>query len=82
VSEQAVATAQKNTDETTIQYRQGLAKAIELTDAIATRYDAEVTLATAKLAMEQAYLNLRFALGLGPISEELPKVGKYDKRMR
>ena len=76
VAEQAVVTAQKNTDETTILYKQGLAKAIEVTDANATRYDAEVTLATAKLGMEQAYLNLRFDLGLGPVSDELPKVGK------
>lgn len=82
ISEQAVATAQKNTDETTILYKQGLAKAIEVTDANATRYDAEVSLATAKLGMEQAYLNLRFALGLGPVSDELPKVRAYDARIR
>jgi outer membrane protein TolC len=82
VSEQAVVTAQRNTDETTILYKQGLAKAIEVTDANSTRYDAEVTLATAKLGMEQAYLNLRFALGLGPVSDELPRVGNHDKRVR
>jgi outer membrane protein TolC len=81
VSEQAVVTAQKNTDETAILYKQGLAKAIELTDANASRYDAEATLATAKLAMEQSYLNLRFALGLGPVSDELPKVAKFNKRV-
>ncbi|HEY1586389.1 MAG TPA: TolC family protein, partial [Polyangia bacterium] len=82
VSEQAVVMAQKNTDETTILYKQGLAKAIEVTDANATRYDAEVTLATAKLGMEQAYLDVRFALGLGPVEDTLPKVGKYDKRTK
>jgi outer membrane protein TolC len=70
ISQQAVAAARKNTDETEILYKQGLAKAIELTDANASRYDAEVTLAQAKLGMEQAYLNLRFALGLGPVSDE------------
>jgi outer membrane protein TolC len=80
VSEQAVVMAQKNTDETAILYKQGLAKAIEVTDANATRYDAEVTLATAKLGMEQAYLNLRYALGLAPVEDALPKIGKYDKR--
>jgi outer membrane protein TolC len=79
VSEQAVVMAEKNTDETTILYKQGLAKAIEVTDANASRYDAEVTRATAKLGMEQAYLNLRFALGLGPISDELPTVGQVRK---
>ena len=82
VSEQAVVTAQKNTDETTILYQQGLAKAIEVTDANATRYDAEVTRATANLGMEQAYLNLRFALGLGPVSDDLPKAGAYDDEIR
>jgi outer membrane protein TolC len=82
VSEQAVVMAQKNTEETTILYKQGLAKAIEVTDANATRYDAEVTLATARLSMEQAYLNLRFALGLGPVEDAPPKVGTYDKRTK
>ena len=80
VSEQAVVTAQKNTEETAILYKQGLAKAIEVTDANASRYDADATLAVAKLGMEQAYLNLRFALGLSPISDELPKVGRFTKR--
>ncbi len=76
ISEQAVGSAQKNTDETAILYKQGLAKAIEVTDANASRYDAEVTRASAKLSMEQAYLNLRYTLGLGPLSDELPQVGK------
>jgi outer membrane protein TolC len=79
ISQQAVVSAQKNTDETEILYKQGLAKAIELTDANATRYDAEITLASAKLAMEQAYLNLRFALGLGPVSDEPPRVDAVPK---
>jgi len=47
--------------------------ALEVTDANAKRFDAEVSQASAKLSMEQAYLELRFALGLGPIDEELPK---------
>ena len=72
ISDEAVAMAQKNTEEAEILYKQGLAKAIELTDANASRYDAEVTRATAKLTMEQAYLNLRSALGLGPVSDDLP----------
>jgi outer membrane protein TolC len=76
IAESAVTTAQKNVDETAILYKQGLAKAIELTDANASRYDAEVSRATAKLEMEQAYLNLRFALGLGPLHDELPRVSK------
>lgn len=69
VTEEAVTAAQRSTDETEILYRQGLARAIELTDATARRFDAEVTRASAKLTMEQAYLELRFALGLGPVDD-------------
>jgi outer membrane protein TolC len=69
----AVTATQKLIDEEEILYRQGLARAIEVTTAIAQRFDAEVSQASAKLSMEQAYLELRFALGLGPIDEELPK---------
>ncbi len=69
VTEDAVAAAQKSVDETEILYRQGLARAIELTDANARRFDAEVSRASAKLTMEQAYLELRFALGYGPVDE-------------
>jgi outer membrane protein TolC len=71
--------AQRNTEETEILYQQGLARAIELTDANAQRYDAEVSRETARLAMEQAYLELRFALGLdpigGPIASAAPTAG-------
>lgn len=71
ITEEAVAAAQRNTSETEILYKQGLARAIELIDANARRFDAEVSRATAKLGMEQAYLELRFALGLGPVDELL-----------
>lgn len=69
ISEEAVAAAQRNTAETELLYKQGLARAIELIDANARRFDAEVSRATAKLAMEQAYLELRFALGLDPVDD-------------
>lgn len=70
IADAAVATAQRNVDETAILYKQGLARALEVTDANQTRFDAEVTRANAKLSMEQAYLQLRFVLGLDPISTE------------
>ncbi|MDB4944626.1 MAG: outer rane efflux protein [Labilithrix sp.] len=63
----------KLTEETDILYKQGLASALEVTDAISKRFDAEVSQASARLSMEQAYLELRYALGLGPIDEDLPK---------
>lgn len=69
IADDAIAAAQRSSEETEILYRQGLARAIELTDANARRYDAEVTRESAKLSMEQAYLELRYALGFGPIDE-------------
>src|SRR5262249_6623741 len=75
LAEEAVATAQRNNDETTILYKQGLARAIEVTDANATRFDAEVSLASAKLSMEQAYVQLRFVLGLDPIGTDTNAAG-------
>jgi len=68
-AEEAVTTAQKNTDETLILYKQGLAKAIEVNDANDKQFDAEVTRESAKLTMEQAYLDLRNALGFGPLDD-------------
>jgi len=59
----AATAAEKNTEETAILYKQGLAKAIEVNEA-------EVTRESAKLSMEQAYLDLRNALGFDPIDDE------------
>ncbi len=70
IADEAVTAAQQSVEETEILYRQGLARAIELTDANARRFDAEVNRAASKLTMEQAYLELRFALGFGPVDEE------------
>jgi outer membrane protein TolC len=70
-TDDAVTSAQKNTDETLILYKQGLARAIEVNDANDKQFEAEVTRETAKLAMEQAYLDLRNALGFGPLDEDV-----------
>ncbi len=70
-TDDAVTAAQRNTTETELLYKQGLARAIELIDANSKRFEAEVNRATAKLAMEQAYLELRFALGVGPVDDDL-----------
>lgn len=67
IADEAVRAAQVNSQETEILYQQGLARAIELVDANARRYEAEVSRETARLAMEQAYLELRYALGLDPV---------------
>jgi outer membrane protein TolC len=71
----AVVSAQKNTDETLILYKQGLAKAIEVNDANDKQFEAEVTQQSAKLQMEQAYLDLRNALGFGPLDEDAVPAG-------
>lgn len=73
IAGESLATAQKLVEEEEILYRQGLARALEVTTANSARFDAEVSRASAKLSMEQAYLDLRFALGLAPIDENLPK---------
>lgn len=72
IADEAIQVAQRGVDETQILYKQGLAKALELTDSVQRAFDAEVTRASAKLTMEQAYLELRFALGLGPIDDTQP----------
>lgn len=66
-AEQAVEAARRGADETNVLYKQGLAKAIELVDANLSRFDAEVGLAAAQLALRQAELDLRAALGQFPI---------------
>jgi outer membrane protein TolC len=66
-ADQSVVSSRKSAEETAVLYRQGLARAIELVDANLSRYDAEVAQAGAQLALRQAELDLRAALGLFPI---------------
>ncbi len=67
----AVTASQKNVEETSTLYRQGLATALELTDANDSRFEAEVNYAGAEFAMALAYLALREAMGLEPLGTEL-----------
>jgi outer membrane protein TolC len=71
VAADAVESSRKNVDETATLYRQGLAKAIELTDATDTRFAAELGYASAELSMALAYLALRQAMGLDPVGTDL-----------
>ena len=66
-AEEGVAAARLSAEESTTLYKQGLAKAIELVDANLSRFNAESALAAAQLALHQAELDLRAALGLFPI---------------
>jgi outer membrane protein TolC len=67
----AMKAARQSAEETSILYRQGLAKAIELVDANDSRFTAEVNYASAQYGMAQAYLALRQSLGLDPLGTEL-----------
>ncbi|MGH7280451.1 MAG: TolC family protein, partial [Polyangiaceae bacterium] len=68
---QAVTAAKQNVDETTILYKQGLAKAIELVDANDSRFAAETGYASAEFSVAEAYLALREAMGLEPLGTVL-----------
>lgn len=72
VAYQAMTASRQNVEETAILYRQGLAKAIELVDANDARFTAEVNYADTQYSMEEAYLNLRQALGLDALGTETP----------
>lgn len=71
VADDVVAAAKKSVAETGELYRQGIAHAIELVDAEAQLFEAEVSFAGAQYTMVQAYLDLRAALGLDPLGTEL-----------
>lgn len=71
IADKEVQASRKNSDETSILYKQGLAKAIELVDANDSLFAAEVDYVVAEYAMAQAYLDLRQAVGLTPIGSEL-----------
>jgi outer membrane protein TolC len=59
--------ARRSEEETSVLYKQGLAKAIELVDGNSSKFDAEVAVAAAELTVRQAELDLRAALGLFPL---------------
>jgi outer membrane protein TolC len=67
VASAAVVAARKNVEETRALYRQGLARALDVADATARLFDAEVALARERYGLGLALLNLRSALGLGPL---------------
>lgn len=76
---EALDAATRNATETASLYAQGLARGLELVTAYSRRYDAEVTLETTRLSMEQAYLDLRLASGLDPIEDDAALAPKAVK---
>jgi outer membrane protein TolC len=65
----AVRAAQKNKNETSVLYREGLASALELADATQRLFEAEVAEVTARYRMALAYLSLREASGVAAVGE-------------
>jgi len=70
-AQEGVTAASQSADETAVLYKQGLAKAIELFNANQSRFDAEISLAAAQLALRQGELDLRAAMGLFPVEGAL-----------
>lgn len=63
----AVAAARRNSVESSELYREGLATALERSDAAVQLFEAEVSEVRANVALAAAYLNLRAAKGLDPL---------------
>ena len=63
----AVSAARKNSTESSELYREGLATALERSDAAVQLFEAEVAEVRAKFSLAVAWLDLRDALGLDPL---------------
>ncbi len=66
-AEQGQDAARRSEAETTVLYKQGLAKAIELVNGNSSKFEAEVAVAAAELGVRLAELDLRAAVGLFPL---------------
>lgn len=78
----AVNAADRSIEETQVLYQQGLARAIELTTANGSRFDAEITRVQAKLQLEQACFDLRAALGLNPLDDSPGAPGTKERTVK
>jgi outer membrane protein TolC len=63
-AEEVATAAAKHTDEIAILYGQGLARALDVVDAGARRFDAEVSVTAARLDLAAAWLELSLAAGV------------------
>jgi outer membrane protein TolC len=70
-AENAARMAERNAREVTTLYREGLASALDVADASARWYDAEVTLVRERYTRATAVLSLRDALGRDPLGAEV-----------
>lgn len=67
-AEAALAAARRNSVESTELYRQGLVRALEVTDAAVQLFEAEVERTRAQVGQALAWLELRAAQGLAPLA--------------
>ncbi len=67
-AEQVAAAAAQHADEVAVLYAQGLARALDVVDAGARRYDAEVAVARARVELAAAWLELGLATGAPPLA--------------
>lgn len=63
--------ARRNAEEVAILNRQGLASALEIADANLRLFEADVALARARYGLAISFLDLRTAVGLYPLGEEV-----------
>lgn len=70
VAADGVEAAKRHVSEVGILYKQGLAKGLDQVDANGRLADAETNLENTRLSMEQAYLDLRLAVGLDPLEDD------------
>jgi outer membrane protein TolC len=65
--------ARRNAEESAELYRQGLVRALEVTDAAVQLFEAEVEHTKAQVGQAQAWLQLQARQGLGPVEGEFPE---------
>lgn len=70
-AQRATDLAERNARETSVLYREGLATALDVADASARWYDAEVSLVRERYGRTAAVLALRDARGLDPLGREV-----------
>jgi outer membrane protein TolC len=70
-AQRAAEIAERNARETSVLYREGLATALDVADAAARWYDAEVSLVRERYGRTAAVLALRDARGLDPLGREV-----------
>ncbi|NUP08344.1 MAG: TolC family protein [Polyangiaceae bacterium] len=68
LAQEAKSAATTNTEETNVLYQQGLARAIEVVDANAEQFDAEVEVESSRIEMARSYLGLRQSMGAQPLA--------------